>query len=72
MYGVALLRSAVVPSWCAWLLVSCGPGAVASMLLIGHIPSGPTVPFAITWVVVGFMLLFRKGIAPPLVEQATA
>ncbi|HXH35855.1 MAG TPA: hypothetical protein VNJ54_15855 [Plantibacter sp.] len=31
MYGVALLRSGVVPRWCAWSLVSYVPGAVRNV-----------------------------------------
>ncbi|HZJ05309.1 MAG TPA: hypothetical protein VFD59_07550 [Nocardioidaceae bacterium] len=60
VYGVALLPSGVVPRWCAWLLVSCGPGAIVFSLLIGHIPSGPTFPFALAWLMVGLMLLFKR------------
>ncbi len=64
-YGVALLRSKVVPGWAAWMLILCGPGTFVFMSLIGHIPSGPTFPFAVTWLVLGLMLVFKKGIAPP-------
>ncbi len=60
VYGIALLRSKVLPSGCAWLLVACGPGIFVFFPLIGHIPSGPTFPFAISWLVVGCMLLFKK------------
>jgi len=69
MYGVALLGAGVVPRWCAWSLVSCGPGALVFLLLIGHIPSGPTFPFAISWVTVGAMLLSRKGIRPSALKH---
>jgi hypothetical protein len=64
-YGVALHRSRVVPRWCAWMFILCGPGTLIFMVLIGHIPSGPTFPFAVTWLVLGFMLLLKKGIGPP-------
>jgi hypothetical protein len=62
LYGVALLRSKVIPSWCAWLLIFCGPGVFIVFPLIGHIPSGPTFLFAVAWLIVGYMLLFKKGI----------
>lgn len=68
MYGVAIRRASTVPRWCAWMFIACGPGAFAFMALIGHIPSGPTFPFALTWIAIGFMLLFKKvGLrSPPL------
>jgi hypothetical protein len=69
LYGVALLRSKVVPSWCAWLLVACGPGVFVFFPLIGHIPSGPTFLFAIAWLIVGYILLFKQGIRPQLEKQ---
>ena len=62
MYGLALRRSSVVPQRWAWMFLACGPGALVSMGLIGHIPSGPTLPFALVWLVVGSMLLLSKGI----------
>jgi len=60
MYGLALRRSKVLAMWCAWLFVLCGPGLVVFMLLIGHIPSGPTFPFAVTWLATGGLLLSQK------------
>ena len=63
-YGIAVLRTKVVPRWCAWLLVSCGPGALAFTAVIGHIPSGPTFFFGVSWLIVGFMLLFKTAIRP--------
>jgi hypothetical protein len=69
LYGIAMLRSKVIPSWCAWLLVACGPGAFVFFPLIGHIPSGPTFLFAISWLIVGCMLLFKKGLRPQLEKQ---
>ena len=63
MYGLALHRSKVVPQGWAWMFLACGPGALVSMGLIGHIPSGPTLPFAVVWLVVGSMLLLSKGIS---------
>lgn len=61
MYGLAMRRSKVVPGWWAWMFVACGPGGLATMALIGHIPSGPTLAFAIVWVVVGSMFLLGRG-----------
>lgn len=63
LYGVALLQTQVMPGGCAWLLVACGPSTLVFSLLIGHIPSGPTFPFAISWVMVGGLLLFGKGVS---------
>lgn len=60
LYGVATLRSKVVPSWCAWLLVVCGLGAFVFFPLIGHIPSGPTFLFAVSMLIMGFVLLFKQ------------
>jgi len=70
VYGVALLRSKVIPSWCAWLVVVCGPGTVVFFSLIGHIPSGPTFLFAISWLIVGCVLLFKKSLRPQLEKQS--
>ena len=61
LYGVALLQSKVIPNWCAWLLVVCGLGIFVIFPLIGHIPSGPTFLFAIGWLIVGYLLLFKQG-----------
>jgi hypothetical protein len=69
LYGVALLLSKVVPSWCAWLLVACGPGVFVFFPLIGHIPSGPTFLFATAWLIVGYILLFKQDIRPQLEKQ---
>lgn len=68
VYGAALLRSSVIPSWSAWLLVACGPGVFVVFPLIGHVPSGPTFLFAVSWLVVGGMLLFKRGV--PAERQA--
>ena len=56
LYGAAALRSGVLPAWSAWLLVAGGPGAFAGMALTGHIPSGPTLLFAVSWLAVGTLL----------------
>lgn len=62
MFGLGLRRGRVVPGWWAWLFGACGPGALAATALIGHIPSGPTLPFAVVWLVVGSMLLRSSGV----------
>jgi len=82
LYGVALLRSKVIPGWCAWLLVACGPGtlvfipltAIPSLPTVLYaislgFPQGPTFLFAIPWLIVGYMLLFKQGIRPQFEKQ---
>ncbi|MGH8611964.1 MAG: hypothetical protein ACREYF_07950 [Gammaproteobacteria bacterium] len=69
LYGVATLRSKVLPTWCSWLLIASGPGAFVFLLLIGHIPSGPTFLFAVSWLIIGYMLLFKRDIRPQLEKQ---
>jgi hypothetical protein len=64
VYGVGLLRSGIIPRWCAWLLVSSLPGIFVMFPLIGHIPSGPTLPIAIAWLMIGSVLLLNKGLRP--------
>jgi hypothetical protein len=56
-WGGGLLRARVVPVLWAWLMVVCGPGAAVTLFLIGHVPSGPTLSFAIVWLVVGCLIL---------------
>jgi hypothetical protein len=60
VYGLATLQSRVLPTWCAWLLIAGGPGSFVFQILIGHIPSGPTFPFALSWLFVGWILVFKK------------
>jgi hypothetical protein len=60
MWGVALARGHVVPVQWAWLVILCGPGAVASLVLVGHVPSGPTLSFAFVWLVVGCLILSAR------------
>lgn len=82
LYGVALLRSKVIPSWSAWLLVACGPGAFVFVPLTAMsslptylyaislgFPEGPTFLFAISWVILGSMLFFNRGIRPQFEKQ---
>jgi len=68
-YGIALVRARVVPSWCGWMLVGCAPATVVAMFLVGHLPSGPTLPLAIVCVPLGFMLVLTRNAAPST-EQA--
>lgn len=63
MWGIALVRSQAPVRW-AWLFVACGPGALVTTVLMGHIPSGPTLSFACIWVVVGSVVVFGRGARP--------
>jgi hypothetical protein len=56
LFGVTALRAAYIPPWSAWLLILAGPGAIGATWLIGHIPSGPTFLFAVSWVIIGYLL----------------
>lgn len=64
MWGLALVRGRVVPRCWAWMFLACGPGALVSMGLVRHIPSGPTLSFAIVWMLVGSMLLSKRASEP--------
>jgi hypothetical protein len=59
LFGVTALRAAYIPPWSAWLLILAGPGALGATWLIGHIPSGPTFLFAMSWVIIGYVLWQR-------------
>lgn len=61
IYGVALRRSGVLPNSCAWMFLLCGPGLVGFTALVGHVPSGPTFPLALTWLAAGGALLNFEG-----------
>ena len=61
MWGVALLRAGTVPVLWAWLMVMCGPEAAATLVLIGHVPSGPTLSFAIVWILAGCLILSSRN-----------
>jgi hypothetical protein len=61
LFGITALYAAYIPSWSAWLLILAGPGALGATWLIGHIPSGPTLLFAIAWAIVGYVLWQRGG-----------
>jgi len=65
MWGVALVRAKVIPVQWAWLMIVCGPGAVALLVLIGHIPSGPSLSFAIVWLLVGCLILSARDTTAP-------
>lgn len=58
LWGVGMVRAGVIPAVWAWLMVACGPAALASSMLVGHLPSGPTLPFALVWLVVGGLILW--------------
>lgn len=64
VYGVAMLQRAVLPGWLGWLLIGCLPGAFIVTWIIGHIPSGPTVPFAAFFLALGYVLVFRRDTLP--------
>lgn len=63
LYGVATFRGGVLPPWCSWFLVAGGPGAFAGMALTGHVPSGPTLLFAVSWLAVGILLISETSLA---------
>jgi hypothetical protein len=56
LYGLVLWRSRVLTRGLAWLFLACLPGIFISTWLLGHIPSGPTLPFALTWLALGAAL----------------
>lgn len=56
LYGLVLWRSRVLPRGVDWLFLACLPGVVIGSWLTGHIPSGPTLPFALTWLALGAAL----------------
>jgi hypothetical protein len=60
LYGVVILRTNIFPKWCGWLMVGCFPGIFVFMFLIGHIPSAPTFPFAVSWLMIGYVLLSNR------------
>jgi hypothetical protein len=62
IYGIALLRSNVLPRWCAWLFVAGVPALFIFQLLIWQVPSGLTFPFAVLWLIVGYMMASNMGI----------
>jgi hypothetical protein len=55
-YGLVLWRGRVLPRGVAGLFLACLPGVVTGSWLMGHIPSGPTLPFALTWLALGVAL----------------
>lgn len=74
LYGVATLRAGVLPPWSSWLLVAGGPGAFVGMALFGHIPSGPTLLFAASWLAVGVLLsthTWLEACVPPTTQPAS-
>lgn len=74
MWGLGSRRGKALPRlWC-WLFVACGPGALVTSFLLGHLPSGPTLSFALVWLVVGVSLVLRPvgASAEPSEEPAAA
>lgn len=59
-FGVGLRRAAALPACAAWLFVMCAPALVPSLILIGHIPSGPTLLVAVAYIGLGAVLLGRS------------
>jgi len=55
--GIAARRSRIIPAWCAWLLILCMPAYVLALILIVHIPTGPTFAVAVAYLGVGYLLL---------------
>ena len=56
LYGLVLWRSGVLPRRVSWLFLACLPGVFVGSWLTGHIPSGPTLPFALAWLALGAAL----------------
>lgn len=55
--GIACLRRRILPRWVSWLMLLCLPGFFAGLILIGHIPSGPTFAVALAYIGIGWVLL---------------
>jgi hypothetical protein len=72
VWGIALVRGKVVPASWAWLMVICGPAAIASLVFIGHVPSGPTISFAVVWFVVGCLVLSPSNTTAPAADALPA
>ena len=66
VYGAAALRAGVLPGKVAWPLALALPAVFLVIPLIGHIPSGPTFPLAIVWVIIGAFLLLAGEKRPQL------
>lgn len=61
VWGLALARARVVPASWAWLMLLCGPAAIASTAIVGHLPSGPTTAFALVWLLVGLSMVSGRS-----------
>lgn len=66
LYGLVLWRSHVLPRGVAGLFLACMLGVVTGSWLMGHIPSGPTLPFALAWLALG--AAFSRWPSPPAAE----
>jgi hypothetical protein len=60
IYGFALRRSKALPRWLAWLFMMALPASFTFHVLIWHVPSGPTFPLAVVWLIVGLMLAQKR------------
>lgn len=63
MWGLALLRGTSPVRW-AWVFVACGPGALGTLFVLGHVPSGPTLAFALAWLVAGVIVMSGRDAEP--------
>lgn len=59
LLGMAWRRGAA-PAPVAWLFMACGPAYAPGFLLVGHVPSGPTLPIAIAFIGLGIALSRRS------------
>lgn len=58
LVGFAALRGAWLPRAAAWALIALTPlGLVATLFVLRHVPTGPTVGLAGAWLVLGVLVL---------------
>ncbi|SFN49781.1 hypothetical protein [Mycetocola miduiensis] len=55
VWGLGVRRGGTVPTWWALLLIAVGPLSVLCLFLLGHVPSGPALPFAVAWFLLGWL-----------------
>ena len=60
VFGIGLRSAAALPAWSAWLFIVCAPTLIPAFLLVGHIPSGPTLPVAVAYIGLGVVLWPRS------------
>lgn len=71
VWGLGVRRGGTVPTWWAWLLIAVGPLSVLCLFLLGHVPSGPTLPFAVAWLLLGWLFVTGRAtnrISAPLAD----